>query len=98
VRRCPKHIAVIGIAGDLFKNEVIVHGRSIKNYVPEDGSNLRKTDDVFLKVAEHLVGLTRNSVTGDAICLAKEEQRTILLIISHRLSLAAGKSIDGRVG
>ena len=95
-------VTVVSIACNLLQAEILIFVTSVKNYVSladaKVWGDLRNADVMHLEVAEHLVGLAADAVTGGAPSFAKEDQCSSLMATRHRERVAAGKFIERRVG
>src|SRR5215470_17611131 len=92
--RCSEFIAVIGIPRNLLQTEILVLTRSVECNVCNQRNDLRDADDVWSKIAEHLIGITRNLVALHASGGSKEQQRSLLLIVGERVLLSSRKLVD----
>ena len=95
--RRAKLVAVGRIPADLLAAEVLVHSWSVEEVVGHQRRNLRRTDNVVLEIAEHLVGLGGDAVALDALCCAKEQQRALLLVVAQGVVVAAREAVDARI-
>ena len=100
--RRAKFVTVCGVAGNLFQAKVLILARAVENHIAfaqaEERCDLRHPGNMHSKVAEHLIGLPRNGMAGNASRLTEEKQGTLLLRDGHGTALAACKSIDRRIG
>src|SRR4030095_612323 len=92
-RRGPEFVPVSRIARDLFESEIFVLSGPVEDYVSvthtKGGRNLRNTDHVISKIAEHLVRLPSHRVTVNTPALSKKDYRSLLLRHSHRRRVTA---------
>ena len=92
--RSSEFVSVIGIAGNLLQSEILVLPCSIECDVAHSGSNLRHSNHVWGKIAEHLIRFTRNFVTLGTPGRPKEQQRAFFLFVRERVLLSSRKSVD----
>ena len=97
-RRGPEFIAVGGVAGNLLQPKIFVLMGSVKKDVagspPEEGRDLRRPNDVHLKVAKHLVGLAPHRVTLDASSFTEEDESAFLLTSGHRFAISSSEAVN----
>jgi len=96
-RRGAKLIPILGQPSHLFQAKVFVGSWTIEGNIANRRRDLRHADHVLFKIAEHLIGLARHSMTLDTTRLAEEEQRASLLVQGERIFMAAGELI-GAIG
>src|SRR5262249_49089455 len=100
-RAGPEGVPIRLIARGLLEAEVFVLARTVVDHVAradaEYRRELRAADPVVLEIAEHLVRLAGDRMTGHAVRLAEKHQRAMLFASRHRVGVAASKPVDRRV-
>src|SRR5215468_8168636 len=99
-RTRPEGVPIHLIARRLLEAEVFVLPRTVVDHVARADAEYRRelwaADPVVFEVAEHLVRLAGNRMTGHAVRLAEKQQRAMLFAGRHRAGVAASKPVDRR--